>query len=122
MKLENSIQEDRWGGGQAVRALKVGKSSLPLWVPKRLHGETNMVTNRNLHDQLLSFKRIASKYRDEWRGLYFYYVVRASGRLVRAPRTLPPKSGKVSCPGKGLTFPSTSTWIGYFRRWPCNGK
>lgn len=37
------------------------------------------------------------------------YVVRASGRVVGDPRTLPPTSGNVSKPGKGPTFPSRPT-------------
>lgn len=44
------------------------------------------------------------------------YVVRASGREVGAPRILPPTSGKVSRPGKDLTFPVESTCTGYLSR------
>ncbi|PWA52378.1 hypothetical protein CTI12_AA455390 [Artemisia annua] len=44
------------------------------------------------------------------------YVVNAFGRVVVEPRSLPPRSGNCSCPGKGLSVPSVSTLIGYLRR------
>lgn len=45
------------------------------------------------------------------------HVVRISGMVGEgAPRTLPPTSGKFSCPGNGFTLPSASTSTGYLRR------
>lgn len=50
-----------------------------------------------------------------------HHVVKTSGMVAEgAPSTLPPTSGKFSCPGNGPTLPSASTSMGYFRRWPCN--
>ena len=49
------------------------------------------------------------------------YVVNASGSVERAPQTLPPTSGKVSNPGRGLSLPLLFTSTGYLRRCPCNG-
>ena len=46
------------------------------------------------------------------------HVVSALGSDECVPSTLPPTSGKLSCPGSGPTLPSCSTLTGYFMRWP----
>ena len=48
----------------------------------------------------------------------YCYMVSVSGRLVGAPKILPPTSGKHCWSGRAPTLPSASTLIGYLRRWP----
>lgn len=84
-------------------------------------GQSVNLSPRNIRTSSTSFFLIGQSFKNMTSRAH--YVVRISGIVGEwVPRTLPPTSMKFSCPGRGLTFPSASTWMGYLRICPCNNE